>query len=743
MKRTVYFLSALGGMVCLFIWGQAPPVHAQGTQKQEMRIFAGQPRQTVDGFGASLAYYEGWLNIHPNKDQIYNTIFGELSLDLLRVRNAFDYDAGMVGRVQEYMEKAEAIRGRPIPLLTTSWGPPGYLKNTGSRINGGTLRYTAGPEGVDFDYEGFAAWWAGAMDEYASHGIYPDYVSIQNEPGFVAETYESCILRPAEVVTSADTFAGYNRALEAVYDTLVKRDHVPKFVGPECVGIGYNNVESYINPLDLNRLHAIGHHLYHGANPSNPYASTDYAKVGDFHPEVPHWQTEFSLREVDWMDMAGLIYMSFHDEEATAYFYWDLIWNEPDGLVSLENPYFPGNWDYPLGFVTNKKFYVFKQFSAFVEPGWQRVELEIGGSDPKALAFVSPDRDSMACVVINTSETQPLSIRVGIDGYRIDGFSYVYETSGTRNCEKVSRVKDSVLTVQPLSVNTVEMQLIPYDPGTDTVAPTVPSNVRFTKIEPYSLSILWNPSSDSFGVAWYLVYLDEELHGTTRNTSYAFQDLETGTDYLVSVSAMDDAGNESELSQPILGSTLYVDTIRPVLEATDSVYQEGIIEVTSNEDGMIYLVPFNTPRWIDQIREAALDSLEARADSAVQFMITGLGNGTYWLYAIDSALNISDFEPFQVVGVGMQSPVIGPLGLYPNPVSGTASLQFALDREQLLWLVLLDSQGREVRRENLGHLSAGDHRQPFLRGGLQSGFYLLRIEGAGGRGRNLRVMISD
>ncbi len=55
----------------------------------------------MTGFGAALAYYESWLNAHPRKSEVYELIFGELSLDILRVRNAYGYDPEMVGRVKE------------------------------------------------------------------------------------------------------------------------------------------------------------------------------------------------------------------------------------------------------------------------------------------------------------------------------------------------------------------------------------------------------------------------------------------------------------------------------------------------------------------------------------------------------------------------------------------------------------------------------------------------------------------
>ena len=84
------------------------------------------------------------------------------------------------------MNAAEASLGHPIKLFATSWGPPGYLKNTGDRKNGGTLRYDVVDGQVSFDYGGFASWWMGALDEYESKGILPDFFTIQNEPNWSA-----------------------------------------------------------------------------------------------------------------------------------------------------------------------------------------------------------------------------------------------------------------------------------------------------------------------------------------------------------------------------------------------------------------------------------------------------------------------------------------------------------------------------------------------------------------------------
>lgn len=76
------------------------------------------------GWGASLAYYEGWLTSHPKKAEIYDVIFKELSLDILRVRNAYGYDNTMIAKVKEFNQAAQKSLGHPIDMLTTSWGPP-------------------------------------------------------------------------------------------------------------------------------------------------------------------------------------------------------------------------------------------------------------------------------------------------------------------------------------------------------------------------------------------------------------------------------------------------------------------------------------------------------------------------------------------------------------------------------------------------------------------------------------------
>jgi glucuronoarabinoxylan endo-1,4-beta-xylanase len=454
-------INCIAGTVLLGLWGIAGILQtAAQSVTITIQMNPEEQYQTITGFGASLAYYENWLTAHPNRAEIYNVIFNELSLDILRVRNAHGYDAGMVGRVKQFAAGAEKALGHPIDILSTSWGPPAYLKSNNDKSNGGTLKYSVIDGKVNFDYNGFASWWNSSLDEYNSNGIYPKYISIQNEPDFKA-TWESCLLRPSEVVNAADTIAGYNKALNAVYDTVMKRTQPPVFLGPESIGIGYNAVENYINALDLSKLYGIAHHLYHGAEggtvPKDPFTSTNYKKVGNFHPEVPHFQTEYS-RE-GWFTVAGMMFQTLVQENAVAYLYWDLIWDGA-GLVSLHFPWDRSQWTNTKGYHRTKDFYVFKHYSAFIHPGWKRTGTSPDNQQLKTAAFISSTGDSAVFIAINRSATDTFKMRIQIPGYKIEEAT-AYSTTEDSNFVSTDYLMDTLIQIAPRSLNTVDLRLSP------------------------------------------------------------------------------------------------------------------------------------------------------------------------------------------------------------------------------------------------------------------------------------------
>lgn len=708
-----------------------------GQAQYNLEIYPEQQEQTVLGFGASLAYYEGWLNAHPRKAGVYEAIFGELSLDILRVRNAYDYDPAMIGRVKEYMNAAEASLGHPIKLYSTSWGPSAYLKSNNDRKNGGTLRYEVVDGKVQFDYAGFASWWMASLDEYESRGILPDFITIQNEPNFSA-TWESCRLDPRERITPQDTIAGYNLALQAVTDSLYLRDKQPQVWGPEPVGIDYNNVQSYINALDLDRIDAISHHLYHGVDENNPYASEKFKEVGDFHPEIPHYQTEYSRG--DWWSLAGLIYKSFYDEKVGAYLYWDLIWNE-GGLVTLENPWNSGSWSTPEGWFRTREFYSFKQFSAFIHPGWKMVGHNQGAIGVASLTFMSPGMDSATCVLINRWGSTAPEMHVSIPGYRITE-SGVYRTSENLECALLGPLADSTLVLDPTTVTTVAMTIEPYDPSEDLDAPSVPEALTVTQLSDTLVAFSWQPSTDNIGVKGYRIYMDGNLEGSATDTLYVLGGLEPDTDYALSVSAYDDAGNESSPSEELQVRTLFIDREPPQISLSDSsYYNSDYLLMLSDKDAMAYVVPEYTDARVDVIRAAAKDSLVLLAGVPDSLHLPHIEFGFYWVYAVDSVLNVSEAAPFSYLSTGMEAGTFAALRLYPNPAQEQVMLEFQMEEPGQLQFYLYDQLGRILKAVDLGAPSTGKHVHRLELRDLTSGTYLYWISNDKGKGIRGKLMI--
>ncbi|MBN1927082.1 MAG: T9SS type A sorting domain-containing protein [Prolixibacteraceae bacterium] len=476
------------------------------TEAQEIQLTINPEERfnTFTGFGASLAFYENWLTAHPNKKQIYEAVFGELSLDILRVRNAHGYDAGMITRVKEFVNASETVQGRPIPFLSTSWGPPAYLKSNNDRSNGGSLKYTIVNGKVEFDYKGFANWWNESLDAYSAAGISPTYISIQNEPDYTA-TWESCRLEPTEKITNTDTIAGYNIALDVVYNKLQERDNQPLFLGPESIGIGYNAVRNYINRLDKSKLDVVAHHLYHGINVDNPWDNSTIYITGLIAEEIPHFMSEYSGN--DWFPMSGLIYKTLADENACAYFYWDLIWDN-GGLVSLEFPWDRSRWTTAGGYIKTKKFYTFKQFSGFIHPGWQRLDLSFEDEDLKAVSFGNAESDSISLVLINRSSTKNKTVKIGIEGFNYN-HTEAYITSKTQDCEYIGGVSDSVITLPPYSVTTILFTHIYHNAAEQF------SNTCHVYPNPFNKELIINGNS---GKKWHLYSLDGHVvkTGTTN-----------------------------------------------------------------------------------------------------------------------------------------------------------------------------------------------------------------------------------
>ena len=97
----------------------------------------------------------------------------------------------------------------------------------------------------------------------------------------------------------------------------------------------------------------------------------------------------------------------------------------------------------------------------------------------------------------------------------------------------------------------------PSDQDTlDTEPPTVPRNLTATAISSTEIELSWDESTDDVGVAGYKIYRNNQVSTlSSPDAFYLDDDLSPSTEYCYRVSALDEAGNESDKSDQACATT--------------------------------------------------------------------------------------------------------------------------------------------------------------------------------------------
>ena len=97
----------------------------------------------------------------------------------------------------------------------------------------------------------------------------------------------------------------------------------------------------------------------------------------------------------------------------------------------------------------------------------------------------------------------------------------------------------------------------PPPPPPDTTPPTIPTNLVANAVNSTQIDLSWNASTDNYGVvAGYNIYRDGAFLKSVAGTSASDAVLNPVTDYCYTVSAYDNAGNESTRSSQACATTL-------------------------------------------------------------------------------------------------------------------------------------------------------------------------------------------
>jgi glucuronoarabinoxylan endo-1,4-beta-xylanase len=428
---------------------------------QTTTVNPAQTFQTIEGLGGAAAFYEGWLTALPSsyKQEIYTNAFAGLNLSMLRFGNWYRYQIPLMGfhsAATEIVSNANRVLGHPLPVYMSSWSPPASLKSNGQVGNGGTL--TTNTDGT-FAYDGFAQYWYDSINAYQSNGVHLAWISIQNEPDWVAG-YDSCVFHPTEDTVNGTNYASYSKALDAVYLKLTNLPSPPKILAPEVVHIAYNDLANYATTLNGNHFYGINYHLYGGDN-------SDLSSSTNVFPGKPHFMTEFGVSGI--METAMLIHNCLTLAQDAGFNYWSLVWpGTGGGLIQIENPYAsqsawtnapPGVTTQAHGWWLTPAYWAMKHFSYYIQPGYRRVGASDTDSNLNCSAYLSPDGLRLVVVLIKTNATAPCHMNFNFGTFPV-GRSSVYQTAGTNTYAGTNTFLSlgalpSVQTMPPQSITTV------------------------------------------------------------------------------------------------------------------------------------------------------------------------------------------------------------------------------------------------------------------------------------------------
>ncbi|KQW00854.1 hypothetical protein ASC87_16745 [Rhizobacter sp. Root1221] len=363
----------------------------------------GDAKQTIQGFGGSAAWYYSKMS----EDRL-NALFGtsvadSLGLNIIRLRIApAEWNASTktadTGQWTAELENGAAAQARGALVFASPWSPPASMKIVNTDRTNPLYSGRLAPA----MYANYAQYLNAYIRYAATRNVKLYSVSLQNEPDWDPQDYESCLWNADEM----KTWVG-DHGNTAVAGTTTK------LMAPESFYFSQATTDTLLSdPKAANNISIVGGHLY-GGTPSYPGTALKLGK------DV--WMTEHFLDSVNksasktsWqtsMDDAIAMAKEIHDgltlAQYNAYVHWWLVNSSdstPTGLISTSNkPTYLG-----IGM---------KHFSYFIRPGYVRYDAtSLPQKGVRVSAYGTPPgaADSKAVVVLVNENAVDVTLTTSI-----------------------------------------------------------------------------------------------------------------------------------------------------------------------------------------------------------------------------------------------------------------------------------------------------------------------------------------
>jgi len=374
--------------------------------------------QEMVGFGAAITDASAWLiqnKLAPaQREALLQELFGPspgIGLSFTRLTmgasdfslHQYSYDDMPAGQtdstlahfsidsnrayVLPVVQRALAINPR-LKIMASPWSPPGWMKTSGSLIQG-TLR----PEA----YGPLAEYFGRYIEAYRAEGVPVYAITVQNEPHYEPPTYPGMLLEPPARAQFIGQYLGPLFAQRGIGTIILDWDH---------------NWDDYQSPLQVladtaapRYIAGVAWHCYGGDVSAQ-------ALVHDAHPDKDTYFTECSGGEwapnfaVNLKWFVGTLIIDATRDWAKGVLLWNLALDENHG------PHTGGCGDC-RGVVTitsgsgavtrNVEYYALAHASRFVRPGARRIASTSGVAGVQSVAFRNADDGSKALIVVNTA----------------------------------------------------------------------------------------------------------------------------------------------------------------------------------------------------------------------------------------------------------------------------------------------------------------------------------------------------
>jgi len=373
--------------------------------------------QEMIGFGGALSWYCDRITSSSKKDEITQFLFNDLGADIIRLKNWYypvDYPTNKTADVMEiswFKQHFDATnelfaiakqKDPKIKVLFSSWGPPSALKSNAS-TRSGTLKKDNGI----FMYEEYATYWEDILNNISFN---PEYLSIQNEPSYVNDGWETCEWRPTET----PDFPGYDVAFDMVYDKIKNRTNPPVLIGPESANIGnssfgntFSTFADAIKEKPYLEIYAYHPYNFNESSSSSAIASA-LSMIKNGYSDRSNIMTEYS--GMSWLKTAQFINSTLKNANSSGYIYWEMMWDEnsDNAMVKIGQ-----NGSYEL----TPFYYLIKHYAKYVDEGCQRIDLGSEHVAVDAVAFISPAGDRIVTILINPN-LSAIDVKIAITNHQ-------------------------------------------------------------------------------------------------------------------------------------------------------------------------------------------------------------------------------------------------------------------------------------------------------------------------------------